>query len=202
MNKSVIQKKWDRIACFYKWINGAAERRWEPWKSLLFSKMGAGNILFLAIGIGDEIRLFPENRQITAIDISPRMLEKAGEKAVRYNGSIWLMEMDARALNFPSEIFDQVFSSCTFCSVPEPVLGLKELYRVLKPGGRLFMFEHTRSKYFPFREILWMMNPVAERLGPSVTRDTEANVRAAGFTVDSVQNIYLDIVKIIEGGRP
>ena len=155
MTGSVTQKKWDRIASFYKWSNGAAERRWEPWKSSLFSKMGAGNILFLAIGIGEEIRLFPENRRITAIDISPRMLEKAKEKAIGYNGSIRLMEMDARNLSFSSETFDQVFTSCTFCSVPEPIRGLKELYRILKPGGELRMFEHTRSNHFPFREILW-----------------------------------------------
>jgi ubiquinone/menaquinone biosynthesis C-methylase UbiE len=202
MTGSVTQKKWDRIASFYKWSNGAAERRWEPWKRPLFSKMGAGDILFLAIGIGSEIRLFPENRRITAIDISPRMLAKAREKATHYNGSIRLMEMDARNLNFSSETFDQVFTSCTFCSVPEPVRGLKELYRVLKPGGELRMFEHTRSNHFPFREILWMMNPVAEMIGPSVTRDTVSNVRAAGFTVDSVYNVYLDIVKIVSATKP
>lgn len=202
MTQSATQKKWDRIASFYKWSNGAADRRWEPVKRSLFSKMGTGNILFLAIGIGEEIRLFPENRKITAIDISPRMLAKAREKAIGYNGSIRLMEMDARNLNFSSETFDQVFTSCTFCSVPEPIRGLRELYRVLKPGGELHMFEHTRSNHFPFREILWMMNPVAEMIGPSVTRDTVVNVRAAGFTVESVYNVYLDIVKIISALKP
>ncbi|NOY69152.1 MAG: class I SAM-dependent methyltransferase [Deltaproteobacteria bacterium] len=197
MAASVTQKKWDRISSFYKWSNGAAERRWEPWKKEMFSRMGDGNILFLAIGIGEEIRLFPENRRITAIDISPRMLSKAAAKAAHYNGSIRLMQMDARNLSFPSGTFNQVFTACTFCSVPEPVKGLKELYRVLKPGGELLMFEHTGSKHFPFREMLRIMNPIAEMIGPSVTRDTVANVSAAGFSIIGLHNVYLDIVKTI-----
>lgn len=148
MKKPAVQKKWDRIASFYKWSNGAAERRWEPAKKALFSEMGAGNILFLAIGIGEEIRIFPEKRKITAIDISPRMLARAEGKAAAYNGSIRLMRMDAQKLTFAPETFDQVFTACTFCSVPDPVQGLKELNRVLKPGGELCMFEHTRSHHF------------------------------------------------------
>ena len=202
MKKPAVQKKWDRIASFYKWSNGAAERRWEPAKKALFSEMGSGNILFLAIGIGEEIRIFPEKRKITAIDISPRMLARAEGKAAAYNGSIRLMRMDAQKLTFAPETFDQVFTACTFCSVPDPVQGLKELNRVLKPGGELCMFEHTRSHHFPFREVLWMMNPVARMIGPSLTRDTVSNVRSAGFTLNSVYNVYLDIVKIIRAVKP
>jgi len=202
MNPSVTRNKWDRLARFYRWANHAAEKRWEPWKRALFSRMGSGSILFLAIGIGEEVRLFPEQKRVTAIDISPGMLEQAQERALEYNGDILLKEMDAENLAFPPETLDQVFTSCTFCSVPEPVQGLKELYRVLKPGGELHMFEHTKSDHFPFREILWVMNPVAQRVGPSVTRDTVANVQKAGFRVDEVHNIYLDIVKTISAHKP
>ena len=202
MMAATVQQKWDRISKFYKWSNGAAEKRWEKWKKDLFSKMGDGKILFLAIGIGEEIRLFPENRQITAIDISPRMLAKAAVKASEYKGSIKLMQMDARRLSFPSNRFDQVFTACTFCSVPDPVLGLTELYRVLKPGGKLYMFEHTGSRYFPFREVLLLMDPIAKAIGPSLTRDTVSNVRAAGFSIIRVYNVYLDVVKIIQAEKP
>ena len=201
MNRAALEKKWNRIARFYNFSTHASERRWEPFKKELFSKMGDGDILFLAIGTGEEIRLFPEGHRISAIDISSQMLLRAEAKALNYNGSLQLKQMDARHLEFASDSFDQVFTSCTFCSVPEPVKGLKELFRVLKPGGDLNMFEHTRSRHFPFREILWMMNPVAERIGPSLTRDTVANVRAAGFSVRSVNNIYLDIVKIISAEK-
>lgn len=201
MKTSGTRDKWDRLARFSRWGNHAAEKRWEPWKRTLFSRMGSGNILFLAVGIGEEIRLFPGKKRITAIDISPGMPKQAQKRALEYNGAIALREMDAENLAFSPETFDQVFTSCTFCSVPDPVQGLKELYRVLKPGGELHMFEHTKSDHFPFREIVRVMNPVAQRVGPSVTRDTVINVRKAGFRVDAVQNIYLDIVKTISGAR-
>jgi len=202
MNTDVTQNKWDRLARFYRWGNHAAEKRWEPWKRGLFSRMDSGNILFLAVGIGEEIRLFPEKKRVTAIDISPGMLKKARQKAREYNGTISLQEMDAENLAFHSETFDQVFTSCTFCSVPRPIRGLEELYRVLKPGGELHMFEHTKSDHFPFREILQVMNPIAQRVGPSVTRDTVSNVHKAGFRVDEIQTIYLDIVKTISAHKP
>lgn len=202
MNTSVTRKKWDRLARFYRWSTRAAEQRWEPWKRALFSRMGTGDILFLAVGAGEEIPLFPEKRRITAIDISPRMLEKAQGRALEYNGNISLKQMDAENLVFHSEIFAQVFTSCTFCSVPDPIQGFQELYRVLKPGGELHMFEHTQSRHFPFREMLRIMNPVAEMVGPSVTRDTVSNVQKAGFRVDEIQNIYLDIVKTISAHKP
>jgi ubiquinone/menaquinone biosynthesis C-methylase UbiE len=109
---------------------------------------------------------------------------------------------DVRELTFPDETFDQVFTSCTFCSVPDPIDGLIELKRVLKPGGELRMSEHTGSQHFPFRQILNLCNPLAELIGPSINRDTIANVKNAGFTIKQVFNIYLDIIKSIYALKP
>jgi ubiquinone/menaquinone biosynthesis C-methylase UbiE len=195
-------KKWDSISKFYDWNSFGAEIRWAPAKEKLYSHMGYGKIFFLAVGTGADIKHFPAGKNIIGIDISPKMLKKAIPKAIRYQGRIELKEMDARQLTFSDETFDQVFSSCAFCSVPNPIDALKELKRVLKPGGELRMFEHTASRYFPFRQLLNIMNPLAEKLGPSLNRDTVSNLKAAGFTVKEVFNIYLDIVKTIYALKP
>jgi ubiquinone/menaquinone biosynthesis C-methylase UbiE len=199
---NVTKKKWDATAKLYDWNEAGAERRWAPVKKELFSHMEEGKILFVAVGTGSDFQHFPADKDIVGIDISPKMLVKAAVKARKYQGKIELKEMDVRMLTFPDETFDQVFTSCTFCSVPDPVDGLIELKRVLKPGCELRMFEHTGSQHFPFRQILNLVNPLCEAIGPSFNRDTTTNVQKAGFIVKQVFNIYIDIIKTIYAVKP
>jgi hypothetical protein len=100
-------------------------------------------------------------------------------------------ELDAEAA------FEQVFTACTFCSVPDPINGLRRLHRALKTGGELRMFEHTGSRWFPFSVMLHLMTPISRLSGPELNRPTVANVAKAGFTIREVDNLYLDIVKTI-----
>jgi ubiquinone/menaquinone biosynthesis C-methylase UbiE len=125
------------------------------------------------------------------------MLKIAEERLKGYNGSINAQVMDAHNLDFPDNHFDQIYTSCTFCSVPNPVKGLESLYRVLKPGGELRMFEHTGSRYFPFNVMMHFMTLITSRFGPDMNRTTVNNVEAAGFEVLSVKPVYLDVVKTI-----
>jgi len=195
------QRKWDGAVRGYDLMNGfGPERRWEPWKRLLFSEM-QGKVLFLAIGTGQDIQFFPPGQHITAIDISERMLDQARPRAEGYDGDLTLRHLDVHDLDYPDATFDQVFTSCTFCSVPNPVGGLHTLTRVLKPGGTIGMFEHTGSRFFPFSLMLNLMTPLIRRLGPELNRDTSENVRRAGFADVVVEPVYLDVVKIIRARR-
>ena len=119
-----------------------------------------------------------------------------------YDGSLELRRLDVHDLDYPDGTFDQVFTSCTFCSVPDPVGGLKAVRRVLKQGGTLGMFEHTRSRLFPFGVLLEMMTLLTRRFGPEMNRDTVTNVARAGFTNVRVEPVYLDVVKIIRAVGP
>lgn len=196
------RQKWDRAAPAFDFMAGAgAEKRWQHNKLKLFSRMGDGNILFLALGTGLDIACFPPHKTITAIDISPEMLKVAQPRIADYNGSIEAQVMDVHDLAFADNHFDQIFTSCTFCSVPDPVDGLKSLYRVLKPGGELLMFEHTASRFFPFNLMLKVMTQLSSRLGPDMNRPTLENVRKAGFEIIDVQHIYLDVVKTIRAQK-
>ncbi len=194
----ITRAKWDKLAPRFDGMASlGAEKRWKPFKTALFSHM-QGKILFLALGTGLDIPFFPGGQDITAIDISPKMLVEATDRIAAYDGTIRSEVMDVHEMPFAPESFDQVFTSCTFCSVPDPVGGLKALYRVLKPGGQLFMFEHTGSKHYPFRQMMDLMTLLSEKIGPSMNRDTVSNVRAAGFEITEVDNIFLDVVKTIK----
>lgn len=199
---TATQGKWDRTARIFDFMTGRGpERRWGPAKRRLFAHM-QGRILFLALGTGLDIPFFPTGKDITAIDISPKMVEQAQERLAAYDGKIEAHVMDVHELTFEPESFDQVFTSCTFCSVPNPIEGLKALHRVLKPGGKLFMFEHTGSRFYPFKPMMNLMTALTRKLGPDMNRTTVANVKAAGFKVTEVNNVFLDVVKTIKAVKP
>ena len=198
----LTSQKWDRAARSYDLMNGyGQEVRWAPFKRRLFERM-RGRIIFASIGTGQDIQFFPPGRDITGIDISSGMLERARPRAAAYAGRLELRQVDLHELDYPDGAFDQAFTACTFCSVPRPVEGLRMLRRVLKPGGELFMFEHTGSRYFPFNLMLNLMTPLSRRFGPEMNRNTVANVTRAGFEIHAVEPVYLDVVKMIRAAAP
>ncbi|MBW2385201.1 MAG: class I SAM-dependent methyltransferase [Deltaproteobacteria bacterium] len=199
---AATRAKWDRAAGTFDLMSSRGpEWRWAPAKREFFSAMH-GKVLFLAVGTGLDIPFFPPGLEITGIDISPRMLEKAQPRADAYEGKIELLEMDVHDLAFDAGRFDQVFTSCTFCSVPNPVGGLESLRRILEPRGELRMFEHTGSRWFPFSVMMHLMTPLSRQVGPEMNRPTVENVRRAGFLIREVKHIYLDIVKTITAQAP
>lgn len=201
---TATREKWDRASRSFDLMSAyGPEWRWKPAKQRMFELMKPdAKILFLALGTGLDIACFPPGRDIAAIDISPKMVEKAQTRVAAYDGNMRAQVMDVHDMEFPDASFDQVFTSCTFCSVPNPVEGLKALYRVLKPGGELHMFEHTGSRLFPFNVMMQILNPMSSKFGPEINRDTVSNVRAAGFELTGVNHIFLDTVKTIHATRP
>lgn len=197
---SATQKKWDAASRTLDLFAFAEDRRLGPHKRRLFGKM-RGHTLMVAAGTGNDFKFFPPHMNVIAIDISPKMLERAARKSAQYEGSIELRQMDVCEMDFADATFDTVATAFTFCSVPKPVIGLRELHRVLKPGGQLLMLEHVRSAIGPFGILMDLMTPLFSRFGPELNRDTVGNVQKAGFRLRHVENVYLDVVKIIEAAK-
>jgi phosphatidylethanolamine/phosphatidyl-N-methylethanolamine N-methyltransferase len=136
---------------------------------------------------------------VTAVDLAPRMLEQAQARATRLGLSVELREADAQALQFPDGSFDTAIATFVFCSVPDPVLGLTELQRVLAPGGQVLLLEHVLSRKAVVRPFMRLLNPLVVRVvGANIDRETVANVRRAGFENVRAEDRWLDIIKLIE----
>ena len=198
--EATLQLKWDRASRTYDLVTWGDEHRFGGAKRRLFGKM-AGECVMVAAGTGNDFRYFPEGLSIVAIDISPAMVQHAANRAAAYRGRLTVRVMDVQALEFADATFDTAVTACTFCSVPDPVRGLRELYRCLKPGGRLLMFEHVRSRIGPIGILQDLLTPLSRRLGPEMNRDTVANLLRAGFELEREENVYLDVVKAIQARR-
>jgi len=196
-----VRERYDRSSLFYNLLTFGEDLRQRDDKRQLY-RHAQGRTLFVAVGTGNDIAYLPPDLDVVGLDISPRMLERARPHAERYQGRFDLRLMDVQELDYADDSFDTVVTACTFCSVPDPVRGLRQLRRVLKPGGRLLMFEHVRSEVPMVGLMLDAMTYVSRLLGPDLNRDTSRNVRRAGFRILRERNVYFDIVRTIEATKP
>lgn len=189
-----LRTRWDRASRTYDCVVGADAVRFGAAKERLLANL-RGRSLMVAVGTGQDIQHLPAGLWLVAVDISGGMLARARRPARAYQGSLHLLQADVGVLPFANGSFETVVTSCTFCSVPDPISGLRELRRVLRPDGRLLLFEHVRSHIPPIALMQDLMTPLTRRIGPEMNRDTLGNVERAGFRVIREDNVYLDIVK-------
>lgn len=163
-------------------------------------EMLRGKILEVGIGSGASLKYYKKDLDITGIDFSIGMLNLAKEKSIDLElKNIKLLEMDIENMSFKNEIFDSVFSSCVFCTIPNPEKGISEVYRVLKIGGKAIFIEHMKSKNPIINIGLSFFNIFTKLiLGTSLLRETEKTIRKAGFSKIVTKNIMLgDVVRLI-----
>jgi len=127
------------------------------------------------------------------------MLKRARKKASKEKIGVELIEMDVQKLNFPDNYFDTVFATFVFCSVPNPILGLKELKRVCKPKGKLLLLEHMRPSNMVLGFVFDLLNPFVVRvMGANINRRTLENIIKAGWKIREKEKLSSDIVWWIE----
>ncbi|MDD2758715.1 MAG: class I SAM-dependent methyltransferase [Methylomonas sp.] len=194
-----IRQRYDRLAPWFDSLEGFLEGLvFHRLRKKLWAKACGEHILEVGVGTGKNFSFYPDGARMTAIDFSPKMLEQAERKRERKQLAVHLDLMDVQSLDYADNCFDTVVASFVFCSVPRPRKGLKELYRVLKPGGQLLLLEHVLSSNKFMAKLMNLLNPVVVRLfGANINRQTVKNVQACPFRSIYIDPASSDMIKLI-----
>lgn len=200
-NTEKIKKRYNRVSKIYDFLEKPMEAMsMGEWRKEIIAAIEEEKLLEVGIGTGKNLLFYPEDIEITGIDFSEKMLEKAMQIA-KGKENITLIEMDVQKMNFPDNTFDTIVTSCVFCSVPDPVEGLKEMRRVCKNNGKIVMLEHVRSQHKVAGNFMDLVNFIPLHIwGANINRETINNLIKADFHQEDIQskNLWRDIVKLIE----
>jgi len=212
---AITKARYDRVAPIYDLMEGLMEQlTFRKWRKLVWETVQAylqnsraensviPKILEIGVGTGKNFSYYPQDAQITAIDLSDRMLMRARKRAKKLSLNVELLQMDAQALEFEDHSFDTVVATFVFCSVPNPVLGLREIKRVLRPSGRVVLLEHMRPESRWLGRFFDLINPLVVRLwGANINRRTLENICKAGLQAEQVHDLTsFGIVRLIIAG--
>lgn len=196
---ALTRERYQRLSAIYDVMEGMAEGRYRPWREKLWALAEGPRVLEVGIGTGKNMPYWPKDVQVRAIDLTPGMLDIARRRAKELGLTANLSIGDVQALDFPDASFDTAVATFVFCSVPDPVLGLYELARVVRPGGQVLLLEHMRSANPIMGVLMDVLNPLVVRImGANINRRTVENVRVAGLCLDGVEDLGLGgIFKLI-----
>ncbi len=151
-----------------------------------------GLVLEVGAGAGHNFAFYDPSRvtSVQAVEPDATMLAYAHKRAELTSIPISLTQAPSESLPFPDNSFDTAVVTMVFCSVSDPQRGLREIMRVLKPGGRLLMAEHVRSGNGALAGIQTAMVPLTVTFTGNChwNRDTAATVQASGFAEIRVES--------------
>jgi len=187
---ATTRARYHRIAPFYDREISMLGQRVQEWRRMQWQLVKGARVLEIGVGTGKNVEFWPADKKITAIDLTPRMLEIARQRVEHFGRDDDLRLGDVQSLEFASRTFDTVVATFVFCSVPDPVLGLREVGRVLSPGGQVLLLEDVRIDRPVIGTLMDLLAPLFVRIdGANINRRTVENVIKAGLHIERVEKL-------------
>jgi ubiquinone/menaquinone biosynthesis C-methylase UbiE len=154
-----------------------------------------GRVLEVGIGTGRNMPHYDKARvgKITGVDPALQMHRLAKKRIARAGLDVELVGLSAEKIPLDDASFDTVLCTYTLCTIPDPVAALREMRRVLKPGGKLLFCEHGRAPDESVRRWQERLDPLWGKIagGCHLSRDMPALLRDGGFACNDLQTMYL-----------
>ncbi|MFY7065574.1 class I SAM-dependent methyltransferase [Nocardiopsis changdeensis] len=156
--------------------------------------LARGRTLEVAVGTGHDLPYYPDGIELTGLDLSPAMLARARRRAAALGRPVTLVEGDAQEMRFDDGAFDTVLCALSLCAIPDQRRALAEMYRVLRPGGRLLLVDHIEYTKAPWRR--------REARKERPRRLPRAVALEVGFEVDRHDRTALGFLERVVAHRP
>jgi SAM-dependent methyltransferase len=164
----------------------------------------SGAVLEVAVGTGRNLPYYgPAVTSLAGIDLSPGMLAVARDRARELGRDADLTVGNAESLDFGDDAFDTVVCTISLCNIPDDRAAIAEMYRVLRPGGRLVLVDHVASDRWWVLMLQKLYEQVTRRInGDYQTRRPLLLVQARGFTVSHSQRSRMGSVERVTAVKP
>lgn len=188
----------------HRWFARAYERKARREESDTYTRQirtrvaggATGRVLEIGAGTGFNFSYYSEDAVVVATEPDPEMRRRAQPRARRHG--VELMPAPAERLPFPDESFDAVVASGVFCAVDDAIAAVAEVHRVLRPGGTLRFWEHTRAERSGRRVMQRALDPIHYRLFRChIGRDTLRIMEEEGFEIVELDRPrHVDVVGV------
>jgi phosphatidylethanolamine/phosphatidyl-N-methylethanolamine N-methyltransferase len=185
-----VTKVYEKLATVYDFTFGPVL---HPGRVDAIERMGirpGDRVLEVGVGTGINAALYPRDCSVTGVDLSSPMLEKARERVARKGvRNVRLLQMDAANLKFGDDTFDIVYAPYVISVVPDPVAVTREMCRVCRPGGRIVILNHFRSRNALMAWIERMISPFTVHIGFKSDLDLPAFLAQAELKPVSIDKV-------------
>lgn len=189
MTVDYVEKVYNRYSSVYDFIFGKifdSGREMAP----QFLKLYPGaQLLEVGVGTGLSFPMLPGFIEITAVDLSQKMLDRAHKRAESLARDVRLIKMDATNLALPDNSFDRVLAAYFISTVPDPVNVVREMKRVCRPGGYLVFLNHFQYEHPVLAFLEKIISPLCYRIGFRTDLKLHRLMEACDLEIDQLEKI-------------